>query len=187
MPGGACDRKCGLSETYQAADGFHRLEWTALAHSALCRAIQGRAGEATELLTRLARSWRTLRPIASGDWLPSPRTPPPWPGRPRPRSSIRCSPRFRAEPVGTGRREHYRRRGSCRPRHPTGHATTPGRSRHLRRHPGRHRPNSGARRRPTRTGPRPRGRGGGPPPDTGVRHHGQGAAAAPVAHLEPAS
>jgi class 3 adenylate cyclase/predicted ATPase len=49
--------------------GFHRLEWTALAHGALCHAVQGQPDEATELLRELARSWRRVRAIASGEWI----------------------------------------------------------------------------------------------------------------------
>jgi hypothetical protein len=49
--------------------GFHRLHWTALAHGALCCAVQGRPDEATALLGELARSWRRVRAIASGEWI----------------------------------------------------------------------------------------------------------------------
>ncbi len=49
--------------------GFHRLEWTALGHGALCRVLQGRPGDATALLAELADSWRGVRAITSGEWL----------------------------------------------------------------------------------------------------------------------
>ncbi|NJC69721.1 AAA family ATPase [Planosporangium thailandense] len=49
--------------------GFYRLEWTALAHVALCRVLQGRADEATALLSELVDSWRTVRALASGEWI----------------------------------------------------------------------------------------------------------------------
>jgi hypothetical protein len=49
--------------------GFYRLEWTALANVALCRALQGRAAETTALLAELAGSWRPVRTIASGEWV----------------------------------------------------------------------------------------------------------------------
>jgi class 3 adenylate cyclase len=49
--------------------GFHRMEWTALAYVSLCRVLQGRPDEATELLTELAASWRTVRAVVSGEWI----------------------------------------------------------------------------------------------------------------------
>jgi predicted ATPase/class 3 adenylate cyclase len=49
--------------------GFYRLEWTALAYVALCRALQGRTDDATALLSELATSWRTVRALASGEWV----------------------------------------------------------------------------------------------------------------------
>jgi len=49
--------------------GFHRLLWTAFAHSALCRALQGRPADAAELLGELTRSWRRVRAITSGEWI----------------------------------------------------------------------------------------------------------------------
>ncbi|MDT5037385.1 MAG: hypothetical protein QOE03_2570, partial [Micromonosporaceae bacterium] len=49
--------------------GFYRLEWTALANVALCRALQGRLDDSTTLLSELAASWRPVRAIASGEWL----------------------------------------------------------------------------------------------------------------------
>jgi hypothetical protein len=49
--------------------GFYRLEWTALANVALCRALDERAGEATELLSELVGSWRGVRALVSGEWV----------------------------------------------------------------------------------------------------------------------
>ncbi|HEX5597495.1 MAG TPA: adenylate/guanylate cyclase domain-containing protein [Micromonosporaceae bacterium] len=51
--------------------GFHRLHWTMLGLGALCRALQGRAAEATELLGELAESWRRVPALASGEWIPA--------------------------------------------------------------------------------------------------------------------
>jgi hypothetical protein len=49
--------------------GFHRLQWTALAHGALCRALQGRFTDAEALLTELAKTWRDVGTIVSGEWI----------------------------------------------------------------------------------------------------------------------
>jgi class 3 adenylate cyclase/predicted ATPase len=49
--------------------GFHRVEWCAIAHVALCRALFGRTGEAADLLAELAASWRTVPTIAVGEWV----------------------------------------------------------------------------------------------------------------------
>jgi predicted ATPase/class 3 adenylate cyclase len=49
--------------------GFYRLQWNALAHGAFCRALQGRHAAAEELLAELAKSWRDVRAIASGEWV----------------------------------------------------------------------------------------------------------------------
>src|SRR5262249_1411336 len=49
--------------------GFHRLQWVALGHGALCRALQGRVAEAEALLVELAKAWRDVRAIASGEWI----------------------------------------------------------------------------------------------------------------------
>jgi hypothetical protein len=49
--------------------GFHRLQWTVLAHGALCRALQGRTGDAETLLMELVSSWRDVRAMASGEWI----------------------------------------------------------------------------------------------------------------------
>jgi hypothetical protein len=49
--------------------GVYRQEWCALAHGALCRALQRRCDEATELLRELAESWHKVRAIASGEWI----------------------------------------------------------------------------------------------------------------------
>jgi tetratricopeptide (TPR) repeat protein len=49
--------------------GFYRLEWTALAHIALCRALQSRHDEATTLLSELIASWKPVGVIVSGEWI----------------------------------------------------------------------------------------------------------------------
>jgi ATP/maltotriose-dependent transcriptional regulator MalT len=45
------------------------LEWTALAHVALCRVLQDSPEPATELLRELVSSWRKVRALASGEWI----------------------------------------------------------------------------------------------------------------------
>ncbi|GAA2612947.1 hypothetical protein GCM10010399_49800 [Dactylosporangium fulvum] len=49
--------------------GFYRLQWTVLGQGALCRALQGREQEAEALIVELAKSWREVRAIASGEWI----------------------------------------------------------------------------------------------------------------------
>jgi predicted ATPase/class 3 adenylate cyclase len=49
--------------------GFHRLHWTALAMSALCRALQGRPNDTAQLLAELVDSWRAVPALASGEWI----------------------------------------------------------------------------------------------------------------------
>jgi class 3 adenylate cyclase len=49
--------------------GFRRLQWTALGHGALCRALQGRLNDAEALLIELAKTWGDVRAIASGEWI----------------------------------------------------------------------------------------------------------------------
>jgi predicted ATPase/class 3 adenylate cyclase len=51
--------------------GFHRLHWTMLGLGALCRALQGRRAEATELIEELATSWSAVPALASGEWIPA--------------------------------------------------------------------------------------------------------------------
>ncbi len=51
--------------------GFYRPLWTALALAALCRALQGRHGEATGLLAELTKVWRAVPALASGEWAPA--------------------------------------------------------------------------------------------------------------------
>ncbi|AVT33753.1 adenylate/guanylate cyclase domain-containing protein [Plantactinospora sp. BC1] len=51
--------------------GFHRLHWNMLGLGALCRALQGRTGEAAELLDELAESWAKVPALASGEWIPA--------------------------------------------------------------------------------------------------------------------
>jgi class 3 adenylate cyclase/tetratricopeptide (TPR) repeat protein len=51
--------------------GFHRPLWTTLAMGALCRALQGRTGEAAGLLAELAKAWRAVPALASGEWAPA--------------------------------------------------------------------------------------------------------------------
>jgi hypothetical protein len=49
--------------------GFHRPLLSTLAHTALCRALQGRAEEAIALLDELAADWQTTSMLACGDWV----------------------------------------------------------------------------------------------------------------------
>ncbi|MFG2042556.1 adenylate/guanylate cyclase domain-containing protein [Dactylosporangium sp. NPDC048998] len=49
--------------------GFYRLQWVALGHGALCRALQGRDRDAEALIVELAKTWREVRAIASGEWI----------------------------------------------------------------------------------------------------------------------
>ena len=49
--------------------GFYRLQWTTLGHGALCRALQGRHRDAEALLVELAKSWRDVRALASGEFI----------------------------------------------------------------------------------------------------------------------
>ncbi|WP_433079189.1 ATP-binding protein [Dactylosporangium sp. CA-052675] len=49
--------------------GFYRLQWVVLGHGALCRALQGRDREAEALIVELAKTWREVRAIASGEWI----------------------------------------------------------------------------------------------------------------------
>jgi hypothetical protein len=49
--------------------GFHRLQWASLGHGALCRALQGRFTDAEALLTELAKTWRDVGTIVSGEWI----------------------------------------------------------------------------------------------------------------------
>jgi hypothetical protein len=49
--------------------GFYRLQWVALGHGALCRALEGRDRDAEALIVELAKTWREVRAIASGEWI----------------------------------------------------------------------------------------------------------------------
>ncbi|MGW5672045.1 adenylyl cyclase, partial [Micromonospora sp. NPDC003776] len=49
--------------------GFHRPHWTMLGMAALCRALQGRADEAAELIDELAVAWSAVPALASGEWI----------------------------------------------------------------------------------------------------------------------
>ncbi|MCG5467115.1 AAA family ATPase [Micromonospora sp. LAH09] len=49
--------------------GFHRLLWTMLGMAALCRALQGRAAEAAELIEELDERWSAVPALASGEWI----------------------------------------------------------------------------------------------------------------------
>jgi hypothetical protein len=49
--------------------GFHRVLRSAVAHSALCRALQGRTDEACSLLDELDRDWAQTRMIGFGEWV----------------------------------------------------------------------------------------------------------------------
>jgi class 3 adenylate cyclase len=49
--------------------GFHRVLRSALAHAALCRALQGRHAEARGLLGELERDWAQTEMMAFGEWV----------------------------------------------------------------------------------------------------------------------
>jgi class 3 adenylate cyclase len=49
--------------------GFHKVVRSTLAHAALCRAVQGRLGEADDLLAELDEDWSRTRMIAFGEWV----------------------------------------------------------------------------------------------------------------------
>jgi class 3 adenylate cyclase len=49
--------------------GFHRVLRSAYAHSALCRALQGRIDEARSLLNELERDWIQTEMIGFGEWV----------------------------------------------------------------------------------------------------------------------
>ncbi|MGI5237112.1 AAA family ATPase [Dactylosporangium sp. CA-139066] len=49
--------------------GFYRLQWVALGHGALCHALEGRDRDAEALIVELAKTWREVRAIASGEWI----------------------------------------------------------------------------------------------------------------------
>jgi class 3 adenylate cyclase/tetratricopeptide (TPR) repeat protein len=49
--------------------GFHRVLRSAYAHSALCRALQGRTDEAQSLLDELERDWLQTEMIGFGEWV----------------------------------------------------------------------------------------------------------------------
>jgi class 3 adenylate cyclase len=49
--------------------GFHRVLLSALAHTALCRALQGRRDEALELLATMEADWATTNMLAFGEWV----------------------------------------------------------------------------------------------------------------------
>jgi tetratricopeptide (TPR) repeat protein len=49
--------------------GFHRVLRSAYAHSALCRALQGRTDEARSLLDELERDWTQTKMIGFGEWV----------------------------------------------------------------------------------------------------------------------
>lgn len=67
-PGGATDEVAEALVTARCS-GFHRQLWTALSMGALCRALRGRAREATALLDELAADWHTVPALASGEWI----------------------------------------------------------------------------------------------------------------------
>ncbi|NUT34971.1 MAG: AAA family ATPase [Hamadaea sp.] len=49
--------------------GFHRVLRSTVAHAALCRALQGRAGEAEALLDELEQDWAKTEMIGFGEWV----------------------------------------------------------------------------------------------------------------------
>ncbi|WP_432829536.1 adenylate/guanylate cyclase domain-containing protein [Dactylosporangium sp. CA-092794] len=61
----------GIEEMVAAGrrSGFYRLQWVVLGHGALCRALQGRDRDAEALIVELAKTWREVRAIASGEWI----------------------------------------------------------------------------------------------------------------------
>lgn len=71
VPGSAPDGTDDVTAALETArrSGFHRTHWAMLGHGALCRALQGRTGEAHELLDELVRSWLPVPALASGEWL----------------------------------------------------------------------------------------------------------------------
>jgi tetratricopeptide (TPR) repeat protein len=66
-PAGGDDVDAALASA--RGSGFHRPLWTALALSALCRALQGRAAEAGDLLVELVGASRRVPTLASGEWV----------------------------------------------------------------------------------------------------------------------
>jgi hypothetical protein len=67
-PAGGEDR---VDQAVAAArrSGFHRIRRSTLAHAALCRALQGRADDANQLLDELDEDWCVSPMLAFGEWV----------------------------------------------------------------------------------------------------------------------
>jgi len=57
--------------SFARSSGFWRLQWTALAHGALCHAVLGKHADGLGMLRELGAGWRRMRTIASGEWVPA--------------------------------------------------------------------------------------------------------------------
>ncbi|GAA2700555.1 hypothetical protein GCM10010429_03490 [Micromonospora olivasterospora] len=73
---GAPEQEAGADQVARAVvaarrSGFHRVLRSTLAHAAFCRAVQGRAEEALELLGELDDDWRKTRMIPFAEWVPA--------------------------------------------------------------------------------------------------------------------
>ncbi|GAA2517580.1 hypothetical protein GCM10010201_13040 [Pilimelia columellifera subsp. columellifera] len=68
LSGAECDDTARALELGRSS-GFHRPRWTTLGIGALCRALELRPAEATELLRELAESWRPVSALVSGEWV----------------------------------------------------------------------------------------------------------------------
>jgi len=55
--------------TTARSSGFWRLQWTALAHGALCQAVLDKCDDGAAMLRELGDGWRRMRTIASGEWV----------------------------------------------------------------------------------------------------------------------
>jgi len=55
--------------TTARSSGFWRLQWTALAHGALCQAVLDNCDDGAAMLRELGDGWRRMRTIASGEWV----------------------------------------------------------------------------------------------------------------------
>jgi class 3 adenylate cyclase/tetratricopeptide (TPR) repeat protein len=58
-----------LALTTARSSGFWRLQWTALAHGALCQAVLDKRDDAEAMLAELAETWQRMHTIASGEWV----------------------------------------------------------------------------------------------------------------------
>jgi predicted ATPase/class 3 adenylate cyclase len=69
LPGGSANDDVADALALGRDSGFHRVHWTACAHAALCRALQGRPAEAAKLIDELVSTWRPVRALTSGEWV----------------------------------------------------------------------------------------------------------------------